>query len=94
MSAVSNEWLLLVWLLMKQRNLQKFTKQAHAMGYTPEKIVRASSSLILWGGAAAAGVLLYAQGVRKVRTDVLESIPFVKDYFRSTHEVPASDNPF
>lgn len=28
--------------------------------------------------------------MRKVRTDVLESIPFVKDYFRSAHEIPAS----
>ena len=43
---------------------------------------------------AATTVLLYAQGVRKVRNDVLEAIPFVGDYFRSTHELPASDNPF
>ena len=86
---------------MSARNLQKFSKQINAAGFTPEKVIRGSTSLMLWGGAAAAGVMyesryhllmisLYAQGVRKVRTDVLESIPFVKDYFKSTHEVPAS----
>ena len=35
-------------------------------------------------------VLLYTQGVKKMRNDVLESIPFISDYFKSTHEIPAS----
>ncbi|ORY83656.1 hypothetical protein BCR37DRAFT_275249 [Protomyces lactucae-debilis] len=72
------------------RNLQKFTKQASAGGFTAEKLFGAIPSLVLWGGAAGAGVLLYGQGVRKLRNDVLESVPILKDYFKSTHEVPAS----
>ncbi|BFZ53838.1 glucosyltransferase [Savitreella phatthalungensis] len=79
---------------MSARNLNKFGKQVNLAGFTPENVFKAVPSLALWGGSAVAGVLLYTQGVKKVRNDVLESIPFISDYFKSTHEVPASDNPF
>jgi len=66
--------------------------QPHVGFVTPEKMLRWSPSLMLWGGAAAVAALLFTEGIPRVRRDILERLPAVGEYW--DRPIDPHDSPF
>lgn len=66
--------------------------QPHLGFLTVERLVLWSPSLMMWGATATIGALLFAEGIPKVRRDILERLPAVGEYW--DRPVDPHDSPF
>ncbi|KAK4110308.1 hypothetical protein N656DRAFT_781938 [Canariomyces notabilis] len=70
----------------------KYFYQPQFYGITPREAAKLGLKAGLFGGVALFAVVFYASGIPRIQRDILQKIPFVRQYF--IKEIPASDNPF
>ncbi|KAH7369236.1 ubiquinol-cytochrome-c reductase complex subunit-domain-containing protein [Plectosphaerella cucumerina] len=71
----------------------KYHYQPTVAGLNAKQLTRFGTKLAGFGGVALFGVIFYVSNVPRVRSDVLQSIPFFNRFFVK-EPIPASDNPF
>ncbi|CDO52091.1 hypothetical protein DV451_005085 [Geotrichum candidum] len=64
----------------------------HLLNFTIPNTLKWVPALGLWGAAAGAGVLFFADSIPRLQRDVYQKIPVVGSYFDKS--VPATDSPF
>ncbi|RCI10634.1 hypothetical protein L249_4466 [Ophiocordyceps polyrhachis-furcata BCC 54312] len=71
----------------------KYQHQANIHGWNKTALMRIGIRAGMYGGAAGVAALLFVSGIPRVRTDIMERIPFVGHFFVKEPANPA-DNPF
>ncbi|KAK6356620.1 hypothetical protein TWF718_000964 [Orbilia javanica] len=70
----------------------KLKNGLHFGPWTPKLVTRLGVTTGAFGGVALFAAIFFAEGVPRVRTDILQKIPVFGSYW--IREIPASDNPF
>ncbi|RDA89660.1 hypothetical protein CP533_3905 [Ophiocordyceps camponoti-saundersi (nom. inval.)] len=71
----------------------KYQHQPNIHGWNKTAVMRICLRTGMYGGAAGVAALLFVSGIPRVRTDIMERIPFVGHFFVKEPVNPA-DNPF
>ncbi|CAG9956303.1 unnamed protein product [Clonostachys rosea f. rosea IK726] len=70
----------------------KYQFQPHVAGISSKTAFRLGAKSAGFGAAAGVAALLYVSGIPRVKTDILQKVPFLGKYFIT--EVHPADNPF
>ncbi|RVD80308.1 uncharacterized protein DFL_008210 [Arthrobotrys flagrans] len=70
----------------------KLKNGLHFGPWTPGLITRLGFTTGAFGGVALFAAIFFAEGVPRVRRDILQKIPVFGSYW--VREIPPSDNPF
>ncbi|CCC09151.1 hypothetical protein SMACR_12814 [Sordaria macrospora] len=71
----------------------KYQYQPHFAGITAKQVYRLLPTSAAFGGVALFAVIFYASGIPRVKSDLLQHIPYFGQKYFVSH-IPASDNPF
>jgi len=71
---------------------QQVKQGGHFGSFSYKSLGRLGITLGAFGGVAGFAALFFAEGVPRVRRDVLQKIPIIGSYW--IREIPPSDNPF
>ncbi|GAW26014.1 putative alpha- glucosyltransferase alg-10 protein [Rosellinia necatrix] len=70
----------------------KYHYQPNVAGWSVGQLTKLGVTSGAFGGVALFAVIFFASGIPRVKTDILQKVPFIGNHF--INEIPASDNPF